>query len=268
MSYILNALRKSERERQAIEPDTVTSRIVIQQARQHKSSRGLIAALIVINLGVLLYFLAFAPREQMAIAPPASNLVSPGATPTGQNRPSIARTVAVAAPTPNPAIAGTIENGTLNSPLPGAGKPSLTKTARAKPTLTQPPVVATSKPSRTAEVGVDPATEALPATIAALPPVIQPTELPRQTVEKPTSAKPQSDLPFLEDLPSEVSRSVPVLSINVFSYSTIPTERFVMIDMVKYVPGQSLKDGLQLKEIREDSIVVSYEHYTFKIRRP
>lgn len=267
MSYILNALRKSERERQAIEPDTVTSRIVIQQAQQHKSSRGLIAALVVINLGILIYFLAFNPNQQQATQPSPANLVSPQTAQTGQSKPSISKTK----PTPaaKPAMAESSEQRMLTSPLPLAGKPTINNRASVKPVTTLQPVAAPSKPPLPkTEVEATPVEEAMTATMAPLSPVVQPAELDREPADKPVPTKPKTDLPYLQDLPSEVSRSLPVLSINVFSYSTVPAERFVMIDMVKYVPGQSIKDGLQLKEIREDSIVVSYDGYTFKIRRP
>ncbi|WP_157199564.1 general secretion pathway protein GspB, partial [Methylomonas koyamae] len=77
----------------------------------------------------------------------------------------------------------------------------------------------------------------------------------------------KSGLPTLEQLPAELRQSLPSLPINVFSYSPIPAERFVMIDMVKYVPGQMIKDRLELKQILEDGIVVSYDGQQFKIKR-
>jgi general secretion pathway protein B len=64
-----------------------------------------------------------------------------------------------------------------------------------------------------------------------------------------------------------VRQSLPTLPINVFSYSSTPAERFVMIDMVKYVPGQTIKNALELKEITEDGIIVRYEGRVFKIKR-
>ena len=82
------------------------------------------------------------------------------------------------------------------------------------------------------------------------------------------AAPENTDLPYLDELAYEFQRSLPVLPINVFSYSAVPNERFVMIDMVKYIPGQRIKDLLEFKEIRSDAIVVSYKGRTFKIRRP
>jgi len=41
-----------------------------------------------------------------------------------------------------------------------------------------------------------------------------------------------------------------------------------MIDMVKYKPGQQIKDAMVLKEIRPDSLVVVYQNQAFQIERP
>ena len=78
----------------------------------------------------------------------------------------------------------------------------------------------------------------------------------------------KNDIPFLSDLSFEFRQSVPKLNINVFVYSQHPEERFVMIDMIKYTPGQQIKDTMVLKEIRPESLVVVYQNQTFQIKRP
>jgi len=78
----------------------------------------------------------------------------------------------------------------------------------------------------------------------------------------------KQDIPLLSDLPFEFRQTVPKFTINVFVYSQQPEERFVMIDMVKYKPGQQIKDVMMLKEILPDSLVVDYQNRTFKIERP
>ena len=260
MSYILNALRKSERERQAIEPDTVTRRIAIHHSQPDKSSTKLIAALIVINLSILVYFLGFSQKtapvdkqiEQPVVKPELSHAET--AAPSAKIRPR-----------------ADIENRPAVSTL--VNKTPIAKTAPIKPVK---PVIAPPKPAEIVaaktvkpEVAapkkdINPSVEAT----AVIKPVMQPNKAAQDNLEKTAPSLPKNDVPYLEDLPREVSRSVPTLAINVFSYSSMPAERFVMIDMVKYVPGQRIKDQLELKEIREDSIVVSYDNRTFKIRRP
>ncbi len=73
--------------------------------------------------------------------------------------------------------------------------------------------------------------------------------------------------PFLSELPFEFRRSVPAIDFNVFVYSSIKSERFVMIDMKKSQAGQEILEGMMLKEIRKNSIVVEYKNRVFQIDR-
>ena len=75
-------------------------------------------------------------------------------------------------------------------------------------------------------------------------------------------------IPFLSDLPVEFRRTVPVININVFVYSEHGEESFVMIDMVKYKAGLQLKNGMMLKAILNDSLLMSYQNHEFQIERP
>ena len=69
MSYILNALRKSEQERLAQQPDTVTDRILINPPQpRHKTSK-LIIMLMISNLIVVAGFFWFARKESGTLLP-------------------------------------------------------------------------------------------------------------------------------------------------------------------------------------------------------
>jgi general secretion pathway protein B len=69
-------------------------------------------------------------------------------------------------------------------------------------------------------------------------------------------------------MPPEFRRNVPNLNINVFVYAKSPEDRFVIIDMKKYRAGQETADGLEIKEIKSNSLVISYQNKTFQIKRP
>lgn len=258
MSYILNALRKSERERQAIEPDSVTNRIVVHQPpRQQMPSRPIVA-LIVINLAFLVYFLGFTQKTLPAATQAAAPVVQPVevspaeriSTPRPVTKPPVPKT---------PAIADIVEARTA-----APATPPPTKSAPAVKPLIEPvkPVLAPPQP---VIHKVEPVEDIIkkPVQIPAAAAVPAPLPVPASA---PVQVK--NDLPFLDELPAELRRSLPDLPINVFSYASTPAERFVMIDMVKYTPGQRIKDLLELKEIRPDSIVVGYNGRTFKIKRP
>lgn len=259
MSYILNALRKSERERQAVEPDTVTSRIAIHHSQPDKRSSKLIVALIVINVGILTYFLRFNSKTATVSMPTAGPLSESDHVSIEKPLPSVKESSS--RKTENPTATST---DTTASPIARAVPVKPVKPVIAVPKPAEPVLAKTVKPVAALKEDPNKAAKA----INVFTPVVKPAAAIQDTPEKSAPSLSKPDWPYLEQLPAEFSRSVPTLSINVFSYSSIPTERFVMIDMVKYVPGQRIKDQLELKEIREDSIVVNYEQRTFKIRRP
>lgn len=247
MSYILNALRKSERERQAIEPDSVTSRIVSRQPPRNQNSTRLIALLILINLAFIVYFLGFSQKTPPAsAAQPVASAVMPEKSARAALITPPTTTPKLKLPAPKPPVIAQIVDPKI--PASSAAPKPLSPTVAIK----KPPTIEPAKPT------TPPPTE----------PAVQKVQPVVNAVEKPKPAQIKSDLPFLDDLPAEFRRSLPDFHINVFSFSPVPTERFVMIDMVKYVVGQRIKDMLELKEIRSDSIVVGYEDQTFIIKRP
>jgi len=91
-----------------------------------------------------------------------------------------------------------------------------------------------------------------------------------KTTSPPVLAKPQTEpsIPLLKKLPYSFRRTVPELDINVYVYSEQARDRFIMVDMVRYTEGQQIADGLLLKEIRPDSLVVTFSGKTFRIKRP
>ncbi len=295
MSYILNALRKSERERQAIEPETVTARIVAHKAPRHQSTNRLVAALIAINLAVLVYFLGFNEKTANEKTPtaatqPEPSVVQPEASRAEIKSPALHETRSQ--PPKAFPIAAIVEARSAAPVTPPPGKPAVATKQPiepAKQALAPSPLPVTQHAESTAVPAVksdaakEQPIEPVKPVLAPQQPDIQKGEPAKDIIQKPepTTAtvptppvqahapvQPKNDLPFLDELPSEFGRSLPDLPINVFSYSSTPAERFVMIDMVKYTPGQRIKDQLELKEIRADSIVVTYNDRTFKIKRP
>jgi general secretion pathway protein B len=58
------------------------------------------------------------------------------------------------------------------------------------------------------------------------------------------------------------------MNINVYVYSEDPEQRFVIVDMAKYRPGQRIGDGPLLEAITPNSLVLHFEDRQFRIRRP
>jgi len=72
---------------------------------------------------------------------------------------------------------------------------------------------------------------------------------------------------FLSELDYQFRRTVPSFAINVYVYSENEQDRFIMIDMKKYQPGQRMDNGIVLKDIQMDGLVVEYNDRIFRIKR-
>ena len=254
MSFILNALRKSEQERQALQPETVTDRILLHQPQQNRSKTAKFFAFLILGnvliIACIVWFVGNNPiptpeTKAQAISKPLS------AQETTVKSKAIANSVQPKRPVQKaePKTTSIAEWVEAQKPEPASlpVKPAITKKPAPK-TNKQPAIV--NKPGLP--------TQTTPAIAAAVnverdPPEIIPVK---------------KDIPYLVDLPFEFRQTVPNLAINVFVYSQHPEERFVMIDMVKYKPGQQIKDAMVLKEIRPGSLVVVYQNQTFQIKRP
>ncbi|MDD5460427.1 MAG: general secretion pathway protein GspB [Methylococcales bacterium] len=254
MSYILNALRKSEQERLAQQPDTVTGRILVSQPQpRHKASK-LIILLMITNLIFVAAFFWFARREPDVPSP--NNIQKTSVPEKIQVKPGVV---------PQVKMDVVPEKPTVKKSEPAS--PSIAELAASKKAPLSPlpaPRAAVEKQPVPAQLKTDQARmekESEPVAIAPVEPV--------QIVEKkPEAVAVNKSVPFLFELPAEFRHNVPELKINVFVYSEQPAERFVMVDMVKYTVGGRIKELLTLKEIRPDSLVVEYNNQTFQIKRP
>jgi len=240
MSYILNALRKSEQERLARQADTVTGRILDHQPQPRFKSSRLTILLIICNL-IVVSFLFWYIQKKPVVPLPAEN---PKTKAPAKIHPDREPLQAInTAPIPLPVTKKT-----------GPAAPSIAELAASKKTPAAPlPTVSLIEKKNPAPARIKPAMEKKSITAA---PVTQ------------AEAGENTTIPFLSELPSDFRNTVPELKINVFVYAKQPEERFVMIDMVKYTVGQRIKDSVALKEIRADSLVVEYNDRIFRIKRP
>jgi len=254
MSFILNALRKSEQERQALQPESVTDRILLHQPQQKRSKTAkFYAFLIIANVLIIASIVWF-----------VLNIAKPPPDPIAQtnSKPLLAQetrlksnVIAESMPQERPAQKEEAKTTSIGEWV-EAQKPE--------------PAPLPIKPV----IPIKPAPETIKhPTIANKPELLLPTTPEIATAVKvepdPPETNPiKNDIPFLSDLSFEFRQSVPKFNINVFVYSQYPEERFVMIDMIKYTPGQHIKDTMILKEIRPESLVVVYQNQTFQIKRP
>ncbi len=92
---------------------------------------------------------------------------------------------------------------------------------------------------------------------------IQRVVIPKQ--EKQTYRR--NNPPYLSGMSYDFRRSVPDIQINVFVYTENAANRMIMIDMKRYQVGQEIAEGMELNEIRKNSIVVEFKDEVFQIKR-
>lgn len=286
MSYILEALRKSERERRSGEVPALPAVVAEPPPRSRPWMAWLVAGLLLFN-GVGLTYVwmhrkAAAPAvpsspapavaAQAPIAPPAppkSPAAAADVPPSGIIVHQVAPPVAEPAATPQPrppqpmAPARRAEAKPLAGVSPPAAKP------KSKPSV-KADVPSPGLAGRQPAPAVNPTEEKLtairpPAPIAAPPFQPEPAD-----EERParSEARHRSDIPLLREMPREFRERVPEFRINMHAYSKEPGERFAIIDMKKYLAGEQIPGGMVLREIRTDGLVLDMDGTRFRVARP
>ena len=277
MSFILNALRKSEQERQSLQPEAVTDRILINHSEQKQSKSAFFYVVMVVGNILLIAAIAWFVHKNLI---PAAEVVSVAtqSLPTPEvvikSEPMVTpvphEVVVVPSPPPPAPVPESVSNP-LQSDRTAAQANTTSiaewvesQTLKAEP-LPVRPVIKNKAENEAVKPAIKVNVSATSKPLASLMPVIKKGI--KVGAELPDRVPVKNDIPFLSELPYDVRRSVPKLTINVFVYSDDPQESFVMIDMVKVKTGQTIQEGMVLKEIRPDSLVVDYQGRTFQIAR-
>jgi len=270
MSYILDALSKSERERRLGEaPDLGNA----PDGNAHRTNgRAMtLVAVVALNLAGLggLYWLALDQRETLPEATTVVTVTAAPARPAAAQPPSIGVPVAARpqAAIPRP------------SPSPRPVLPTLAQTPAPAAATPVPPVAAVrrSHPAPRPEIAAPQATSQQPQASAEEQPQASAEEQPQALAEEQPQALAEESraqaedvdpTPWLVELPPKVREKLPSLSINAYYYASDPKRRFVLIDMVKYREGQRLGGGPLLERIGRDSLYLDVDGLRFRVRRP
>lgn len=254
MSFILNALRKSEQERQSLQPETVTDRILLHQPQQNRRKTAKFFAFLILGNVLIIACIVWFVRNNPTPTPDTTAQAI--SIPLSAQETRIKSKAIVKATQPE-RLAQKGESKTSSIAEWVEGQKPEPAPLTVKPVITKKPAVDTIKqPAIANKSGLPIQTTPAMATAVKVKPDV------------PETIPVIKDIPFLSDLPFEFRQTVPKFNINVFVYSQHPEERFIMIDMVKYKPGQQIKEAMVLKEIRPDSLVVVYQDRTFQIARP
>jgi len=228
MSFILDALKKSEAERQRQAGPALLEMRVVPPRRGLPLWAIALAVLLVVNLGVLAW-LALRPTGVPAAAEAAT--MPAGSMPAaGSNGP--ASTAAPAAGWPVPGAAPPLAAPAASPPTPPAA--NLPDTARA---------------ARAPDQAVEP--EENPADTA--PAVAAPA----------SAARPGKGLQNYVAL----SSTLPALRLDLHAWSELPADRYALINMHRVREGDTLPEGPHVQQITREGVVLDYRGTEFVLGR-
>jgi general secretion pathway protein B len=263
MSYILEALKKAQAERQLGNAPTIHAPQPVQAAQPGAAASrrplfmGIGAGVLVVALGALLVW-------HRAPAPAAVTVAQ--AVPAGQ--PAAATpAVAVAGPVAAPSTPAATASNRLEVSAPPAPAPSHPAPAPDAPARTTTP--AAGKAGAAPQGGAD----ALASTAPARAPAAAPA--PRAAAETPAAASPRTaaapapssedSLPYLRQLPEEIQREMPRVSFGGYMYSANPADRLLLVDKALRHEGEEVAPGLVLEKLLPKAAVMNFRGIRYRV---
>lgn len=257
MSFILDALKKSENERQR----TIGPSLTDAPLRQHRIDRPwwalVVGALLIVNLGVLLIVLT-RDNEQPA---PAAATIAPAVAAPATTMPAV--NVPTRPPTP------------VARPQPGNS--SATAVSPAVRSLAEEADDGYADAYLADGEAFDAPSHPDLAVAAKVPPgpsIVRQVEAPAVAPLAPGAAasaarlanESTESLPTLNAL-TATGVALPDLHLDIHVYSAKPAERFVFVNMRKYHEGDTLSEGPTVERITPDGTVLSQQGQRFLLPR-
>ena len=252
MSFILNALRKSEQQRVEAQTETLENKLqVVADDSQHKKPTLAIVFLVVINIIFLTYFAwTFIQPDEAETFIEESSKHTPLAMEKVVIKKKIINNHADIVEKQNiaaieiPKKVSIAERMASDSPISNEVKP---------PVMTK---VIPAMPEKIIESPI----ELIKPTTKAPPPIA----IVKQTTKMENKS---NETPYLSELDYGFRRTVPAVDVNVYVYSENEQERFIMLGMKKYRAGEVMESGIVLKAILMDSLLLEYNQRIFKLAR-
>lgn len=294
MSYILDALRKAEMERELSRVPGIASRQQFAHAAGRFSPRLWLPLTAALAVGVAASWLLLreeAPFQAQAAAVSGAGERAPMAA--AAPPPVAPANAAPPAAPPEPlAVLQADEEPMLQAIAPAeAPEPALQVEAAA--VVDEPPAPPLNERQAIDDVpaAAEPAQAAAPvkagsggvrepadvvAMIAAeaergFPPVERPAQPARQQrsgpATPPEAGEEEPLPPLLTTLPYRFQSTVPKIVINAQAYAEEAQARFVIINMNKYQEGQSTPEGIVIERIGKEHLILSYQGQPFRMQR-
>ena len=244
MSYILDALRKADQQRQRGAAPTLlmgqlTEAVPKQPARLYY---GLLAA-VLLGAGMLIGWLRPWQAE-----PPAAKVAAATPADASMRQPVPARSDMASAPAPGAQVQGATPAAQA-APAPSSIAAPVAAAAPA-PAAVKSPLPASAR----AKAGGEPQDAVVPAQAAALPD------------QRPGAADsaPAQQVISMAELPLALQQELPPMTISVHAYSGRPADRLVGINNRMLREGDSVAPGLKLEQITQEGMVFGYKGYSFR----
>jgi general secretion pathway protein B len=222
MSFILDALKKSESERQRQAGPALLEMRIVRPTRRLPIWALLVGVLLIISVGILAW-LAWRP------APVPATAAAPVAAPAN------AVPAAAVAQTPLGAPAG--------APGPALAPATLATAPAATPTMVQPPSQAAAAATDNNPADTEPA------------------------VTAPAGGTREANNSSNLHTYAELGGSLPEMRLDLHVYAANPAERYAFINMHKVREGDVTAEGVQVKEITREGVVLDYRGTEFLLGR-
>ncbi|MBS0611625.1 MAG: general secretion pathway protein GspB [Proteobacteria bacterium] len=279
MSFILDALKKSESERQRQSVPGLLD-VPMPAPKQRFPIWGVLLGLLLgVNLVVLLVVLVRSDSSRPAATPAVAAPLAPTAMqPGGASAPVTAAYPAPAGATPNyapGAVAGPPTASMTGNAAAGAVPTIGTASANAAPfSPMDSPVYAPEVPVEQGSAnrqGAGYAAAQVPAQVqvAQAPAQTPPIRNTRATLppEAQLAPDPNEIVPTLQELNLTGNHGIPELHLDIHVYANRPADRFVFINNRKYKEGSTLQEGPTVEHITRDGVLLRYQNLRFSIPR-
>jgi general secretion pathway protein B len=250
MSYILEALKKAQAERQLGNAPTLHAPTLQSMERSAAGGR--------LKKPLLLVIVAMA----VAIAALVAMVLRPAAVPA----PAPVAQAVVDAPAQSAPVAPAVPAAAQSSAPVVADNPA----PLPAPVAALPPPVATLTPAVRRQAGSQ-AAPAAPTPAAgdlAVPAVNAATAATTATGAAGSQAKaPAFEEPVqnLRDLPEPIQRSIPQVAVGGYIYSKNPADRLLLIDKVLRREGDEVAPGLKLEKLLPKEAVFNFKGYRYRV---
>ena len=264
MSFILDALRKSEHERQRQTGPALVEVAVAAPKPKPNRWAGAAIALLVVNLVAIGVLLIFKANDE-----PSAAATETAAAATAAAAPQATAAAAPAAMASAPAAQASISQALPQPPV--AAPPPVLRPAET-------PAAGTRNPLEAEVSGYAPAMEQEAAVAAATPPPGPAAVTPSRRGSVVYQSLPEADstatyaptpaannLPRADDMAAR--GALPELRLELHVWSTKPQERFVFVNGRRYREGDATADGATVEEITREGVIMNSGGNRFLLSR-